>query len=815
MENSPFAIYVIGKDQEKHLEKCLDRALKITRQVLYIDLGSKDRSVTRASQSGVKTIQMQSSIEEMSRTLSEFFHLNWIIFIKPDEYINLHGLKKLGHTLKHGDAELYFLTVKRPIDYETLEPFQLIKKLDQFREIENDMCVSELQIRLIRRKHLGRFLDYFVGKNMEAISGIPNRILQDFKIESINDKIKQAPFDVEKHDLSCLKGEIIYDITPEEDLVEISDSYTGFRVLHTGYLDSFLEGAKLGFGHLKMYIPMLKFMGEQGYFKEAKCLYESWIGNRSEDETYYTNIIGGFIYAHLLDFDKAIRCYERMIESQKSSFAIANLGKLYFLKGDKQKAVEYLMQAEDTVNDVYLKRQILSVLTTPHWQPVTLSVCMIARDEEPSIKKAIESVDGIVDEVIVVDTGSSDRTREIVKESGGRVFEFEWQHDFSAARNRALQEAKGDYILFLDADEYIDPRHRLSLALLKQLLPISKDVAIRTKVEPPKKEKVLSIQAWLDRYKEYEIVEYQVRLFPMRKGIQFEGTVFESVDTSMKNFGINVTANEMLKITHSILNREYRERRKIPSAIKAFEFFQGPIKLIEGGLLFLRLGDLDMAYRWFEKAEKIHPALASKIAALYIKYDQPRKGKNLVEKALEQWPESPELNLSLSELLFKDANYDAIIATLKDRIEFIRKSLGQGDASRALYYLGIASIESGFPADGMNYLVSAHEADPANVLYKIAAIYALVRIDEWEKALRLTDQIAKEQGIDLAVQEINDFVDVGQVFLQINSHFQEENKDEEAGLCRKIIEQVIKTKVSKEEDIMRMSAVIKEAWTCN
>ena len=67
MENSPFAIYVIGKDQEKHLEKCLDRALKITRQVLYIDLGSEDRSVTSASKSGVKTIQMQSSLEEMEQ----------------------------------------------------------------------------------------------------------------------------------------------------------------------------------------------------------------------------------------------------------------------------------------------------------------------------------------------------------------------------------------------------------------------------------------------------------------------------------------------------------------------------------------------------------------------------------------------------------------------------------------------------------------------------------------------------------------------------------------------------------------------------
>ncbi|MBF8416863.1 glycosyltransferase family 2 protein [Heyndrickxia coagulans] len=85
------------------------------------------------------------------------------------------------------------------------------------------------------------------------------------------------------------------------------------------------------------------------------------------------------------------------------------------------------------------------------------SLCVITKNEENNIKKCLESVGDIVFEKIVVDTGSTDKTIEIAKKMGAKVYSFKWIDDFSAAKNYAISKAKGDWIIFLDADEFIEP----------------------------------------------------------------------------------------------------------------------------------------------------------------------------------------------------------------------------------------------------------------------------------------------------------------------------------------------------------------------
>jgi len=87
----------------------------------------------------------------------------------------------------------------------------------------------------------------------------------------------------------------------------------------------------------------------------------------------------------------------------------------------------------------------------------TVSLCLIARDEEATIGMAIKSVLALVDEVIVVDTGSRDNTRIIAEGYGAQVLDVPWSDDFSAARNAALDQATGKWILVLDADEFLEP----------------------------------------------------------------------------------------------------------------------------------------------------------------------------------------------------------------------------------------------------------------------------------------------------------------------------------------------------------------------
>ena len=105
-----------------------------------------------------------------------------------------------------------------------------------------------------------------------------------------------------------------------------------------------------------------------------------------------------------------------------------------------------------------------TALPDPNRKP-RLSVCMIVKNEERFLGQCLASVKDIADELIVIDTGSTDRTIEIAREHGAQVGYFEWCNDFAAARNASIAAATGDWILFLDADE------ELSLAE-KQNLPV-------------------------------------------------------------------------------------------------------------------------------------------------------------------------------------------------------------------------------------------------------------------------------------------------------------------------------------------------------
>lgn len=95
-----------------------------------------------------------------------------------------------------------------------------------------------------------------------------------------------------------------------------------------------------------------------------------------------------------------------------------------------------------------------------------ISLCMIVKDEEEMLPDALKSVKGFVDEIIIVDTGSTDRTVEIAKEHGARVFFHPWENDFSKSRNYSIGYASGDWVFIMDADERLN---RESAPLLRKV----------------------------------------------------------------------------------------------------------------------------------------------------------------------------------------------------------------------------------------------------------------------------------------------------------------------------------------------------------
>ena len=106
----------------------------------------------------------------------------------------------------------------------------------------------------------------------------------------------------------------------------------------------------------------------------------------------------------------------------------------------------------------------------------TISLCMIVRDEESVLDRCLSCVKDIADEIIIVDTGSTDKTKEIAALYTDKIYDFKWIDDFSAARNFSFSKASMDYIMWLDADDVIDSENKKKLLNLKASPAMTADV---------------------------------------------------------------------------------------------------------------------------------------------------------------------------------------------------------------------------------------------------------------------------------------------------------------------------------------------------
>ncbi|MBQ8758186.1 MAG: glycosyltransferase [Clostridia bacterium] len=106
------------------------------------------------------------------------------------------------------------------------------------------------------------------------------------------------------------------------------------------------------------------------------------------------------------------------------------------------------------------------------------SLCMIVKNEEAVLSRCLDSVKDVFDEIIIVDTGSSDRTKQIASEYTDKIYDYRWINDFSAARNFSFLKATGDYIMWLDADDILKEEDRLALLSLKKSISPETDVVM-------------------------------------------------------------------------------------------------------------------------------------------------------------------------------------------------------------------------------------------------------------------------------------------------------------------------------------------------
>ncbi|SHH76467.1 Glycosyltransferase involved in cell wall bisynthesis [Sporobacter termitidis DSM 10068] len=154
---------------------------------------------------------------------------------------------------------------------------------------------------------------------------------------------------------------------------------------------------------------------------------------------------------------------------------------------------------------------------------MTVSACLIVKNEEAVLARAIDCFKGLVDEIVVVDTGSADNTKNIALGFTDKVFDYAWHDDFSAARNFAFSKCTMDYIYSADADEVIDDENQRKLKALLAALPDDVDVVQMHYTNQTDNGSVYNFDT-----------EYRPKLFRRLRPFRWIDPVHETVDTQVR-----------------------------------------------------------------------------------------------------------------------------------------------------------------------------------------------------------------------------------------------------------------------------------------
>ena len=274
-----------------------------------------------------------------------------------------------------------------------------------------------------------------------------------------------------------------------------------------------------------------------------------------------------------------------------------------------------------------------------------LTLCMIVKNEEDNLQACLQSVENIVDQIIIVDTGSTDNTKGICQKYNAEVFDFKWNKNFAEARNESIKYAKGEWILWLDADEKLNPD---SLASLKNIIS-----------KTPEKPEIYKVNIKnFQRGDDYFYISDAHRLFTNFKGIKFTGRIHEQVSHGLKKLG-GWEYNSDIEILHYGYSLD--EEQELQKNLRNQELLQQMITekpdyaygYYTLGQNYAQLKKNEEAVKYFKKSLKLNQLSTEITAALYV---------------------------TLGEVLINLKQYD-------ESEKFLKKSLQLADNQVGAYYL--------------------------------------------------------------------------------------------------------------------------------
>ncbi len=272
----------------------------------------------------------------------------------------------------------------------------------------------------------------------------------------------------------------------------------------------------------------------------------------------------------------------------------------------------------------------------------TVSLCMIVKNEEQNLPACLESIAGLVDDIVIVDTGSSDATKAVAERYGARVFDFPWVDSFAAARNESLRHAKGDWIFWMDADDRLEESSR---PLLKQLFADLRPDFMAFSM------KCLCVP---DPSHPSPTVVDHIRLFPNQPKIRWHYRVHEQILPSVRAAGGNVCFVPVV-IRHVGYKDPALRRLKLERDLRLLKLDHDdqpgePFNLFNLGCVYQELGATEEALRCLhgsltrsQPTDSIVRKLYALIASCHRQLGQPEQALAACTAGRVHYPDDAEI----------------------------------------------------------------------------------------------------------------------------------------------------------------------------
>jgi len=487
------SICLIVKNEEQYLDNCLKSIKDIASEIIIVDTGSTDRTVEIAKKYTDKIYlhPWKDSFSEARNHYLKYATGDWIFQIDADEELIQEDIPVLMAATQEQELDAIMVQIISKFQEgkrEAVHSFERIFRNNGLIHYEGRVHnrlvgIQTAKVFPIRLNHYGYDLNQAQSKKKfdrtvcllkMDLEENPNNPMsyhylscsylgQGMWKESLDNSLTAIRLAERKNDTNMLylwsyyNAALSYYRLKELDMAEKTSMSALKKYPH--HIDAHFILSLVYFDQ-KQWSRLIKHGNEYIRLIERLKVSPETFGNlvtNSISEAWNVNVLIGMAYFETGQSERSEKTFREAIAGAPESFvALRAIGIFFYNKKYPERAFKYLKMAQkekpddSTVNNLIqqINPKGLSNIKKP-----TISCCMIVKNEEVFLEKCLESVKDYVDEIIIVDTGSTDKTVEIAGRYTDKVYFHPWEGSFSKARNQALSYATSDWIFIIDGDE--------------------------------------------------------------------------------------------------------------------------------------------------------------------------------------------------------------------------------------------------------------------------------------------------------------------------------------------------------------------------